>query len=94
VALELYGQDWVVRRGHRIGVLLSGSNSEWWAHVPTQTTVSVASSSIGLPVLARRRTRFLDGTSTPALEDHLGSGFTIERATIEANERAFRLPGP
>jgi hypothetical protein len=52
----MYDQDWVFQPGHRIGVLLSGANSEWWVHVPTNTDVTVDSARIGLPFLANDRT--------------------------------------
>jgi predicted acyl esterase len=31
VGFELYGDDWKLPAGHRLGVLLASSNSEWWA---------------------------------------------------------------
>ena len=41
--LKLYGQDWPIAAGHRVGLLLTSSNSEWWWHVPTMSTVTVKS---------------------------------------------------
>jgi hypothetical protein len=29
VSLDLYGDDWVVSAGHRVGVLVTGANAEW-----------------------------------------------------------------
>ncbi len=94
VRFELYGQDWLVRRGHRIGVLLSGANAEWWLHVPTNAAVTVRSSGIGLGFLTHRRTRFVDGRSTPRLEQHLETGFLVPSSTITEHTRTFRLPRP
>jgi hypothetical protein len=95
VELELYGQDWLVRKGHRIGVLLSGSNAEWWVHLSTQTTVTVRSASVGLPLLADRRSKFLDGRKTPKLENYLDAAvFDVDSSTINAQDRTFRLPPP
>lgn len=91
--LELYGQDWVLQRGHRIGVLLSGSNSDWWLHVPTRTSVNLAGATIGLPLLTFDRERFLDGGSTPRLEDHLETAVTtVEDRKIREAQRTFKLP--
>ena len=38
VGFDLYGNDWKIPAGHRIGVLVTGSNAEWWLHVPTLQT--------------------------------------------------------
>lgn len=89
---ELYGQDWVLAEGHRIGVLVAGSDASWWTHVPTGTTVSVESARIGLPFLTRDRRTFLDGGSTPRLERHLEQTAPVSASTITEAERTFTLP--
>jgi uncharacterized protein len=94
VEFETYGQDWRLPAGHRIGVLVSGSNSEWYTHVPTRQEVRVTGSSWTAPFLARERTSFLDGESTPRLEQHRGQTFRVPEATIAAAETTFPLPGP
>jgi hypothetical protein len=91
-SFRLYGQDWVVRRGHRIGVLLSGADSSWWVHAPTMDTVRVESAAVGLPFLGRDRTRFLRGGSTPRLEQHLRQTAPVSDATIRRSDRRFNLP--
>jgi uncharacterized protein len=91
--LKLYGQDWLIRKGHRVGVLVTGANAEWWVHVPTGTPVSVLSAKIRLPFLTRDRVVFLDGVKTPRLEEHLGSAFLdVDPSTIHDASRTFRLP--
>ncbi len=93
--VELHGQDWVFVKGHRLGVLVTAANREWWAHVPTLTTVSVRSAQVSLPFLGRQRHRFLDGRATPGLENHLDLAFvTVSRETVLAGRRTFRLPAP
>lgn len=90
---ELYGEDWVLRKGHRIGVLVSSSNQEWWEHVPTLADVTVDSAKIGLPFLKYDRNKFLSGGSTPRLEDHKGSAIvTVTKNTISSADRKFVLP--
>ena len=92
---ELYAQDWPVEEGHRIGVLISESNAEWWTHIPTRTDVTVTSAEIELPFLTEAPDTFVAGGSTPRLEEHLASGFvTVGADTITASEREFSLPGP
>lgn len=68
--LKMYGQDWVFAEGHRIGVLVSGSNAEWWVHVPTGGPVVVAEAFAELPILRGERTEFLVGEETARLAEH------------------------
>ena len=82
----------MLRRGHRIGVLLSGADSSWWVHAPTMDTVRVESAAIGLPFLGRDRARFLPGGSTPRLEEHLRQTAPVSKATIRRSDRRFHLP--
>jgi uncharacterized protein len=93
--LKLYGQDWVLERGHRIGVLLSGSNSDWWEHVNTLSDVTVSRAEIVLPFLRRPRSRFIaPATATSGrLRSHQGSGFAVPAETIAAAETDFAVPG-
>ncbi len=64
----LYPTDWVFEPGHRIGILVSGSNNEHYAHVETNTTVTVEGGTIGLPLLpADRAARPLPGEPAPRL---------------------------
>ena len=94
---ELYGQDWRVPAGHRIGVVIAGTDAEsagWWTHVPTGQTIEVMQARIGLPFLRyeRRPKEYLDGGPTPDLERHLESGIDVA-AEIDGAVRPFDLPG-
>lgn len=86
-SLPLYGQDWRFERGHRIGVLLSGADADWWVHLPTGADVTVEEAAIRLPFLTRERTRFLRGTSTPRLEEHLRETATVPAEVLAAPVR-------
>jgi len=94
VELELYGQDWAFATGHRVGVLLTGSNAEWWTHVPTNTTVMVSSARMTLPFLRFSRPSDLAGVKAAKLEDHLESApFAVTEETIAAGtDPAFPIP--
>ena len=93
IEFELYGQDWPIESGHRIGVLVSGANSEWWVHVPTGTTVTVSKASIDLPFLKHKRTRFVEGTETARLKSHLNSAYvTVSDETVRSSRARFDLP--
>ena len=95
IAFELYGQDWVVKRGHRLAVIVSGANADWWLHVPTNTDVVVRKAKIGLPFLRYARTKFLDGRKTPTLKSYLRSATTdVDKNRLANFDRRFRLPGP
>ena len=95
ISFELYGQDWLVRKGHRLGVLLTGSNSDWWLHVPTNTTVSIDEASIDLPWLSRHRDQFLPSSKTPTLNSYLNWATpNFNKAQIRKAQRRFDFPPP
>jgi len=94
--LKLYGQDWVVQRGHRIGVLLSGSNTDWWVHVPTFSDVTVDEARVELPFLPKPRRTFIEGGSddrrSARLEEEQEGGFDVPDETIEEADTPFVKP--
>ncbi len=93
--LTLYGQDWVIEAGHRIGVLVSSANTDQFRHIATRQPVTVRSAAISLPFLAFDRTEFLEGGSTPRLESFLAnSTATLSAEFIEGAETPFNLPPP
>ena len=96
VAFDLYGNDWKLPRGHRFGVLVSSSHSEWWAHVPTGQNVTVKSASVTMPYLSCARTATIQGDSAVKLDDYRKSApFPVSASTIAgATDRAFPVPGP
>ena len=95
IELELYGQDWPLSKGHRIGVKISDADLGWWVHVPTETNVEIVEARIGLPFLTFERVRFIEGTVTPRLKDHLASErVSLDDALIDSGERRFDLPAP
>jgi predicted acyl esterase len=92
-SFDLYGNDWPIAAGHRIGVLITSSNGEWWTHVPTQQTVTVAAARISLPFLSKQRNEDLPGTPSVKLTDYLATaGFTVDQATLEGSTAPFTLP--
>jgi predicted acyl esterase len=94
VSFDLYGNDWTMPAGHRLGVLLTGANSEWWQHVPTGQQVAVNSASISLPFLGCRRSQFIQGDPSIKLEDYLKNApFPVDAATVKAaTSDGFALP--
>ncbi|HEX8204652.1 MAG TPA: CocE/NonD family hydrolase [Solirubrobacteraceae bacterium] len=94
VRLKLYGQDWVVEKGHRIGVLLSGSNTDWWEHVPTGQDVAITRGAVSLPFLRAPRTHFVEDADAKSarLEEEQAGGFPVPAETIDAAGKRFDVP--
>jgi len=93
-SLDLYGDDWKIAQGHRIGVLVTGANAEWWAHAPTLQTVTVSGGSISLPFLARARPDTIQGDPSVKLESYKADApFAVPAATIAAGTSpGFGIP--
>ena len=90
---EMYGQDWLVAAGHRVGVLLSGANAEWFEHVPTHTDVIVKGGSVRLPFLRLARSSFLDGAATARLRSFLAAApFKVAAEALGAPAAGFDMP--
>lgn len=94
MAFDLYGDDWKLPAGHRIAVLVTSSNSEWWAHAPTFQPVTVQSASIDLPFLRCRRTATIQGDPSIKLEDYRENApFQVSAGTVRAGVKAsFPVP--
>jgi predicted acyl esterase len=86
--IDLYGDDWKLAAGHRVGVLITSSNAEWWAHVPTLQDVTIRDARITLPYLKCARTADLAGDPSVKLEDYRAAApFNVPAATVEQAER-------
>jgi predicted acyl esterase len=93
VALTTYGQDWVLKKRHRVGVLISSANSDEFNHVPTNAPVTLTAAKIKLPFLSKNRTRFLRGEGTPRLERFLNSATSqLSKEFIKDAQTKFKLP--
>ncbi|MEA2387544.1 MAG: uncharacterized protein QOG41_317 [Thermoleophilaceae bacterium] len=91
---DLYGNDWILPKGHRLGVLVTSSNAEWWAHVPTGQPITVKKATIALPFVACARPKLIEGRSSIFLDDYKEfSPFPVDPATIKQATRAnFPVP--
>src|SRR3954463_3603218 len=82
---DLYGDDWKIPAGHRVGVLITSSNAEWWTHVPTLGTVTVRDARIELPYLRCTRTSDLEGDPSVKLESYKAEApFQVPADTLDA----------
>ena len=63
VRFSLYPQDWVFQPGHRIGVVLSGSDDAWYTPGTSNTPVDVVEgkAAMTLPLLRHRRDDSIEG---------------------------------
>ena len=94
IELELYGQDWPLVAGHRIGIRVSDADN-WWVHVPTGSSVEILEARIGLPFLTYERVKFIEGETTPRLKSHMqNERVGLDDAFIDSGERRFDLPAP
>jgi uncharacterized protein len=92
--LRLYGQDWKLPAGHRVGVLVTGANAEWWLHTPSLQTVNVTAGSVTLPWLTQPRDTTIAGGPSVRLDAYKAAApFTVPAATIASRTSAsFPLP--
>jgi uncharacterized protein len=95
VSFDLYGDDWKLPAGHRVGVLLTSSNSEWWLHRPTLQPVTVGSASISLPWRSCEGGAAIEGGPSIKLDSYKAAApFAVPAATIAAaTDPSFALPG-
>ena len=94
--VTMYGQDWLVEAGHRIGVLLSSANTDEFTHVATRANVTVRNAKIALPFLTYDRTEFLelDG-SNPRYDSYMAAATAVlPEATLTEAQAPFTLPAP
>ena len=93
VKLTMYGQDWLIPEGHRIAVLVSGSNDDEFTHVPTNATVTVSKARIDLPFLRKDRTRFLPGYATARLKRFRQDATSkLSKSFIRKAQTRFAIP--
>jgi predicted acyl esterase len=83
---EMYGNDWKLAEGDRIGVLVSSANAEWWDHVATNSTVTLnAGSNVTVPFLRYTRPETIPGKQPTRLDQWLAAApFPVPEATITA----------
>ena len=91
--LELYGEDWRFEPGHRIGVLLTDANDEWWDHESSDEEVTLSGASIELPFLPAPRAANLEGEASAKLEAYREEApFEVEQGTIDSSATTFAVP--
>jgi predicted acyl esterase len=93
LSLQLYGNDWKIPAGHRLGVLVTDTNEEWWLPAPP-SSFELKSGSVTLPFLKYTRPTTIQGDPSVRLEQWLNDApFTLGEDVIKQGESAsFPLP--
>lgn len=90
VQFDLYPQDWRLRSGHRIGVLLSGSDDFYFNPGTSETTVRVEEGSLALPLLAPPGDAPLGGSPSRAVLER--TSFPVDPAAVDERAATLELP--
>ena len=90
VTYELYPQDWILREGHRIGILLASSDTSWFQTYPTGQTVIITKGKIELPFLEYLRIPNLEGKAAEAMSDV--PELDVDKATIKERTATADFP--
>ncbi|TWG07731.1 CocE/NonD family hydrolase [Saccharopolyspora dendranthemae] len=95
VPLRLWGADWKLPAGHRIGVRVTDNNQDWWRlAAPSGQTVEVRGGSVDLPFLEHRRTMTVQGAPGVQLAGYLDQQRASAPAEATSGSVDFALPGP
>ncbi|MGH2711543.1 MAG: CocE/NonD family hydrolase [Actinomycetota bacterium] len=97
VSFRLYPQDWYFEAGHRIGILLSGSDDDWFSPGVSQTTVQVTGGRLELPLLRYIRDEFLDGGASDGMSAEAAFNVpaaTLQSATVQSEPPPAQQPRP
>ena len=92
--LRLFPTDWTFAKGHRVGVLVSGANTEAYIHVPTYSTVDVVGGTVSLPWMRAAGRTPTPGTSSARLDQYRETApITVDPALFaERTAKGFPLP--
>src|SRR5215211_3969810 len=95
IPLTLWGADWKLNAGDRIGVRVTDNNQDWWLMAaPSGQSVTVRGGSITLPFLRYRRTQTIQGDPGVQLADYLDEQTASAPADAVSGAVDFNLPPP
>jgi hypothetical protein len=75
----LYPQDYRFAKGHRIALLITEGDDDWFSPGVTGTPVTVGAGTLALPLLRTARTMFVTGGKSDGMR---ANSFTVPAATI------------
>ena len=88
--VELYPQDWRLRRGHRLGLLLAGADDGWFEPGPSGTLVTVAGGKLKVPYVRCKSGRFLEGGPSQVISQRIA--FPVIGASVPDRTSPGRRP--
>jgi len=88
---ELYPQDWTLKAGHRLGVLLADSDDGWFTPPPTFQSAEVSEAVLTYPALRKQRTAFLPSHPSQ-FERNRGNRFRVPEDTLKEAEVKGGIP--
>jgi predicted acyl esterase len=95
VKIDLMSADWRFAKGHRIGIRVTDTNTDWWvATVPTLSNVTVYGGEVKLPFLTYNRSvsgQDIQGASGTTRAAWMSNTATAPAEALE-NDVAFSLP--
>jgi predicted acyl esterase len=95
IPLELWGADWKLNAGDRIGVRVTDNNQDWWLMAaPSAQNVTVRGGTVTLPFLRYRRTEAIQGDPGVQLAGYLADQTASAPAEALASAVDFTLPPP
>lgn len=68
LTFDLYPEDWTLQPGHRVAVLVSGADLDWYNPPHSGSDVEVKGGSLAVPYLTYQRTGYLAGGVAEAME--------------------------
>jgi predicted acyl esterase len=89
IRFDLYPQDWRLEKGHRIGIMISGADNDWFDPGITGANISVKG-AISVPFLRLDRTRYI-------FKKHASQRNFRQELSLDAGhvaERTIKMPLP
>jgi predicted acyl esterase len=96
VSMDLYGNDWDIPAGDRLGIRVSSADAEWWTPTGTQAPVTVSAGTITLPFLKYTRPAGRAQKLPSRLHEWTsGAPFAVDQSVLTtAVSASFPLPAP
>jgi len=88
---SLYPQDWLFEKGHRIGVVVSGADDDWYTPGVSNTEVAVVEgrAAMTLPLLRYRREDHIAGGPSESIAEARPFGVPADALTGAVIDAAF-----
>ena len=89
VNIELYPNDWTIKAGHRLLVLVTGADLDWWNPPHSGQSIDINGGSASFPFLQYKRTGYLQGGKAAAMSGRKLLQFDIADVTEGTVEAAL-----